>query len=234
MSLALGVNTSTRIRIANGSDGGRPERLGTWTTYFVAREPATPSPIPPTNDHGKLSKRPMAAAPKADTTTRKIDNGSRLRLGANIRPARQVNTDPISQAHRRTRTGLSPVRDSRVGVVDDTPHRDAQAYRPEEEVEPCGQSDRHDDDDDLIPRNVRVEDADVTLGQVGMDDGVVAVPVPEGSDADDDQEQSDRGDHPHAGSHRVQDRASRSSNRPWRGARTNRQIAAATGHGSPC
>ncbi len=81
--------------------------------YFADRAPAMPRRIPPTNDHGRLENRPMAAAPKADTTTKVIDKGSRLRFGASIRPARQVNMDPISQAHRLTRTGLSPVRASR-------------------------------------------------------------------------------------------------------------------------
>ena len=58
----------------------------------------------------------MAAAPKACTTSMVMTRALRLRVGASRRPAMEANTMPMTHAHRRTRTGFSPVMATRSGL----------------------------------------------------------------------------------------------------------------------
>ena len=45
---AFGVTIRTTKRMMKGRPGGRPDRDGTWATYFVVRAPAMPTIRPPT------------------------------------------------------------------------------------------------------------------------------------------------------------------------------------------
>ncbi len=108
--------TKTTKRTKNGRLAGNPLSQLIDTAYLVERAPATPMKMPPRKVRGRLEKYPMAAAPKACTTSIVMTSASRLREGASNRPAIDAKTIPMIQAQRRTRTGFSPVIDTRSGL----------------------------------------------------------------------------------------------------------------------
>ena len=114
-NLARGVTISATKRMMNGKEAGRPTRDGACVTYLVEIAARIPIMRPPAYVSGRLEKYPIAAAPKACTTKSVRTDASRLILGASRIPDRAANVVPITQAHRRTRAGFSPVMEMRFG-----------------------------------------------------------------------------------------------------------------------
>ncbi len=111
--------------------------------------------------------------------------------------------EPMIQAERRTREGLSPVIASRSGLSTTAAHGDAEPRPAEEDVEGDRREQRDQDDDQLVPPDVDVEH----LERVGVEEAgerVADVPVPEVADPDDDEDQADRRDDLDRRAHRGQ------------------------------
>jgi hypothetical protein len=105
----------TRKSTMNGRLGGRPASSEVELMYSVRIDEPMPIASPPARVSGRLVNRPMAAAPKAWTMSRVRTFGSSGTLGASSTPDIAANTQPITQAQRRTRSGLVPARPSRSG-----------------------------------------------------------------------------------------------------------------------
>src|SRR5271156_6807113 len=65
---------------------------------------------------GRLTKRPIAAAPKAWVTSSVSVKASSPKVGARQIPEMAANAVPIIHAHWRTRVGLMPVLASKLGL----------------------------------------------------------------------------------------------------------------------
>ncbi len=129
-----GTNASAAKRRRNGTAGvswswiGRSQLMLSLQRGMnvVTCAISTPSPTPPASAHGRLTRRPIAAAAMATTMRlRKSCADSVLNLGAISTPATPANSDDSAHANAETRSALMPLSSVMRGLSTTDPHAQA-------------------------------------------------------------------------------------------------------------